>query len=462
MIAVFTILAAFLRLYRIGPSLQFLGDQGRDALVMYRLLTQGDLPFIGPITSVGSFYLGPLYYYLMAPFLALARFDPVGPAIATAILGALTVPVLYFVAKKLFSRKVGLWAAGLYALAYIPISETRSAWNPNPMPLAALGIIYGFHSKNLLLVALSLGTALQLHYMIVFLAPVLIWQVILARKKVKELLFALAILLIMMSPFFLFEIKNNWLNVRGLIEFLGKHQYGSLNLWQVIKNTVGRSEQAIGMVLGFGRDFNILRTWVTRAFLLGLVWLWSKNPRPGLTLSGVWLLASIAMLAVYQENVYPHYLGFLFPVVFILTAAILSRLPKLFLPAFAILFLAYNLPRINALLRPNGNLKNVEATAEFISEDIKANQYDQVNLALIDGTRDYPAMSFRYFLTLKQAPLLDIDQYPQTQILYVISPYPQTDLLEQPMWEIQALLPAEVIETWEWPDRENIYKIKRL
>jgi len=263
--------------------------------------------------------------------------------------------------------------------------------------------------------------------------------------------------MLLMFPLILFEVKNNWLNVKGLMEFLTKHQYDSLNLWEVAKNTVGRSEQAIGMVLGFGRDFSSLRTWVTRVFLLLLLIFFKR-----VKFLGIYLLSTIAMLAVYQDNIYPHYLGFLFPAVFILTAAILSRMPKLFLPAFAVLFLAYNLPPINSLLRQNGNLANVKKTAQFISEDIRLNNYRQVNLALIDGTRDYPAMNFRYFLTVKGIEVLGIDQYPQTRILYLISPYRQTEILQQPMWEIQALLPAEVVESWEWPDRENIYKIKRL
>ena len=457
MIVVLTLLAGFLRLYRIGPTLQFLGDQGRDALVMFRLLTQGDFPFIGPITSVGGFYLGPLYYYLMAPWLWLARFNPVGPAVATAVLGVVTVPLLYLVAKKLYSHRVGLWAAGLYALSYIPISETRSAWNPNPMPLAALGIIYGFYTRKLWLVALSLGAALQFHYMIVFLGPWILWQLYLNRRQWKNILLFAATGLLLLAPLILFEIKNNWLNTRGLIEFLGKHQYGNLDWLLVIKNTIGRSEQVIGMVLGFGRDFNLLRTWITRGFLLLLIIFFKR-----VKFLAIYLLTAILMLAIYQDNIYPHYLGFLFPVVFILAGAIFSRLPKLISPAFAVLFLVYNLPPIYTLLHQNGNLANVQKTAEFISEDIKQNNYRQVNLALIDGTRDYPAMNFRYFLILKGAEILPIDQYPQTQVLYLVSPYPQTDILDQPMWEIQALLPAGVVETWEWPDRENIYKIKRL
>jgi len=289
------------------------------------------------------------------------------------------------------------------------------------------------------------------------LGPWILWQLYLNRRQWKNILLFAATGLLLLAPLILFEIKNNWLNTRGLIEFLGKHQYGNLDWLLVIKNTIGRSEQVIGMVLGFGRDFNLLRTWITRGFLLLLIIFFKR-----VKFLAIYLLTAILMLAIYQDNIYPHYLGFLFPVVFILAGAIFSRLPKLISPAFAVLFLVYNLPPIYTLLHQNGNLANVQKTAEFISEDIKQNNYRQVNLALIDGTRDYPAMNFRYFLILKGAEILPIDQYPQTQVLYLVSPYPQTDILDQPMWEIQALLPAGVVETWEWPDRENIYKIKRL
>jgi hypothetical protein len=46
----------------------FLGDEGRDALVLLRLFRNFDIPFLGPTASVGGFFLGPFYYYLIAPF----------------------------------------------------------------------------------------------------------------------------------------------------------------------------------------------------------------------------------------------------------------------------------------------------------------------------------------------------------------------------------------------------------
>ena len=472
MIWLITAFGAILRFYRLTSTLQFLGDQGRDALVLKDLIVNFNLPFIGPITSVGGFYLGPLYYYLMAPWLWLARFNPVGPSYATAAIGVATIPVLYWVTKKLFSQNSALWASGLYALAAIPVLETRGMWNPNPMPLAVLGILYGFYlanyknkPKGLLLAAVSLGAALQLHYMIVFLAPVILWQLYKAKKHTRELITGAGILGLMLLPLVLFEIKNNWLNVRGLLEFLGKRQYTSVNLWLIIKNTVGRSEQVIGMVLGFGRSFNLLRALITRGWLLGMVWLLIKKRQPGLVLTSVWLLASVATLSVYQDNVYPHYLGFLFPVVFMLTGLILSQFKGWLMPlalTFLLLFVTANAPQLKTALSATGNLQSVEKTAKFILEDAKANQYSAYNLTLIDETRDYRAQAFRYFVEVYGGKPLGEADYPKTDILYVVSPYRQTDILSRQNWEISSLLPASLIQTWEFTGSENIYKLERL
>lgn len=66
------ILGAFLRLHKIGDYMTFLGDEGRDVLIVRNLLVKADPILIGPGTSVGGMYLGPLYYYFMAPFLLLS------------------------------------------------------------------------------------------------------------------------------------------------------------------------------------------------------------------------------------------------------------------------------------------------------------------------------------------------------------------------------------------------------
>jgi 4-amino-4-deoxy-L-arabinose transferase-like glycosyltransferase len=107
-----------------------------------RLLTDFDPILIGPGTSIGNMYLGPLYYYLMAPFLLIFNFSPAGPAIGVAILSILTIWLIWFVSRKWFGKFPALITAFLYALSPAVIIYSRSSWNPNIMPFFALLTIY--------------------------------------------------------------------------------------------------------------------------------------------------------------------------------------------------------------------------------------------------------------------------------------------------------------------------------
>src|SRR4030042_2703489 len=94
------LLAAFLRLYRISEYMTFLGDEGRVAIIVRRLLVNFDPVLIGPGTSIGNMYLGPLYYYLIAPSLLLAGYSPAGPAVHIALLGVATVGFIWYVGRQ--------------------------------------------------------------------------------------------------------------------------------------------------------------------------------------------------------------------------------------------------------------------------------------------------------------------------------------------------------------------------
>ena len=136
------ILGAFLRFYRLGDYMEFLGDQGRDVLVIRNFFKHKDLFFIGPQTSIGNMYLGPYFYYLIAPSLLLANFNPVGPAAFIALLSLATIVLVYFVGQKWFSHPVGLIAAFLFAISPVVIKYSNFIWNPNVMPLFSLLFIY--------------------------------------------------------------------------------------------------------------------------------------------------------------------------------------------------------------------------------------------------------------------------------------------------------------------------------
>jgi len=98
----------FFRFYKLYEFVTFLSDQGRDAIILKRIITFEHFPAIGAPSSVGQVYLGPFYYYLVAPFLGLFNFDPVGPAIGVAILSIVGIFVAYLAVKKEVSPAVTL------------------------------------------------------------------------------------------------------------------------------------------------------------------------------------------------------------------------------------------------------------------------------------------------------------------------------------------------------------------
>src|SRR3990167_7226353 len=110
-LTVILILGAFLRLFKIDEYMTFLGDEGRDVIIVRRFLVYGDIFLIGPGTSIGNMYLGPLYYYLMAPVLWLRKFSPVAPAAMIALLGVTTVAFVWYIAREWFWKNAAFIAA---------------------------------------------------------------------------------------------------------------------------------------------------------------------------------------------------------------------------------------------------------------------------------------------------------------------------------------------------------------
>src|SRR3989344_4823774 len=133
--------AAFLRLYKIGAYMNFLGDEGRDMIAIYEIL-HGNLTLLGPASSVGGLFLGPIYYYFAAPFLFLSRYDPVGPSIMAALFGVASVFLVYKIGKEFFGEGAGIIASLLYAISPVVIIYSRSSWSPNIVPFFSIATLY--------------------------------------------------------------------------------------------------------------------------------------------------------------------------------------------------------------------------------------------------------------------------------------------------------------------------------
>ena len=242
------LLGSFLRLYKIDGYMTFLGDEGRDGLVWLRMIRHGKFTLIGPQTSIGNMYLGPLYYYLMLPFYALFGLSPVGPSIGVALFGVATIFLIWWIGREWFSEIAGLAAAFLYAISPVVIVYSRSSWNPNIMPFFALSTIWGiweFWKKKshiwLPVVGVTLSFCLQSHYLGLLLLPVagLFWGIramgVIRREDKRRdrgsrefwrysVIGLLLFLVLTVIPLVWFDLRHGFINYKAFHKFFTVRQ----------------------------------------------------------------------------------------------------------------------------------------------------------------------------------------------------------------------------------------------
>lgn len=276
------IVALLLRVYRIREFVIFLGDEGRDALVVKRMIVDHDLTLVGPTASVGGFYLGAVYYYFMVPFLWLFNFDPVGPAYMVALIGTATVALMYVAMRVWTNKSIAGITALIYATAPGIVSSSRSSWNPNIMPFFSLLSIFsltlGLKKESklwLILAGVSYGIAIQSHYLGLILGPILAISTFISLPKSKWLkagLFELIGFALGASMYIAFEIKIRFINLQNVVEFAsrGGSTTGprSLNLiWLLVEMLRRTFESVLPQLLQFTKPITLISLFGLLLFL---------------------------------------------------------------------------------------------------------------------------------------------------------------------------------------------------
>ncbi len=503
------LISAFIRLYNIPGNVQFLGDQGRDALVVSKIFTEYDPVFIGPVMSVGNIYLGPFYYYFMLPFLWFSYPSPLGPVYAVAILGIITVGLMYYLGKDLIGEKAALIASGFYGLSYITAEHVRFSWNPNIIPFFSLVMIwatYNAYKKSpyyWMLVTTCFSILIQLHYMTLLSVGgaglVLLYQIYTIYKGYREkhkkslqlikplVLAALGSILIFMvfnTPIMLFDYKHDWLNSRAFVSmFVDDKAFASAEevslprkLWLVARETHGRSMHILfEYTLGQHRKTN---TYLVYFVVASFVYILAKSHKGflhfgrndnskqpiGILIILVYLLVGIIGTSVYQNTIFDHHISFLFPITFLVYGIILqmlwkNKLGKVLVIAFTIYFLSYNIPRWP--LQDRGwKVSDVQRTSQTIADKVESGE--KYNIVLLSETGDIDGQSYRYFLSTTDNPPLPIERRGETETLFIINEDHKLDkVTDSPIYEIVVFPNHEVSETFNIENGPEISILRR-
>lgn len=414
-------LASFLRFYRLSEYMTFLGDEGRDALVIKNILIDHNIPSLGPPTSVGNIYLGPLYYYMMAPPMAVSWLNPVAPVVMVAFIGVLTVMLVYYLARVWFGFLPAALAGSLYAISSVNIIYSRSSWNPNPAPFFALLAMVSFYkarqNKNflwLILTGASIAAAMQMHYLAMILIPTfgLLWlyELFLKRQGQEYRFFiwgtagAIASFLLLMLPLFLFDFKHNWMNFRAMSDlfggqggavsaniFSGFAQVPGIYFNKLAGRYIAGGNLSVGVVLGLIVALPLAVALKQKLKKGPVLWIWIAL--------GSWLLVGLLGLSFYKQAIYDHYLGFMNPAPFILLGGSVYFLKAKWQFGAVVLLLiilgTLNLQNNPLLQPPNSQLQRTQQIARFVIEQAKGESF---NFALI-AKNNYDA-AYQYYLGL--------------------------------------------------------------
>lgn len=457
------VVAIFFRFWQIRDYVVFLGDEGRDMIVMRNMILEKRPTFLGPTASVGGFYLGPIYYWMAAPFLFLWRYDPVGPAYFVAAVGVLTVLLLY----KFLKDTVGFWPAiltsALYTTAPLIVRYSRSSWNPNPLPFFALLLIYSLYlaiktKKNIffLLAGACFGIAVQLHYLATILLAIT-GLIIILNSPIRRTLLAVTLValgfFITFSPFLLFEIKNGFPNFTTILEFITRGStagYKTTHLIWLFSN--------LGNI--FLEELTKLRgTIITKiafwSLTLGGIWGLYKNikteKRLVFSIGLIWFIGGLAGLRFYTGQIFDYYFGFMYPAPFLLTGLVISlmwsqRFARVAIVVLTITATIFFIQHSFFKFPPNRLIDQTANVADFVMEKSADLPF---NFALItDSNSDH---AYKYFLDIKGHKPTDLETLIEQQLV-VVCESQKCAPLGHPTWEIAGFGRAEIAGEWEIPN----------
>lgn len=503
------ILSAYLRLYRISQYLTFLGDEGRDVLVVKKMIVDHKFTLLGPTASVGGFFLGPIYYYFMLPFLWAWKLDPTGPAVMVALFGIATVYLIFLLGRNFFSVKTGLLLALLYALSPVIIGQSRSSWNPNLVPFfSALLMLFLWRiasrragKYDFLTVGIIIGIGIQLHYLFLFLVVSTgIWLIIahffFRKIRIMDLVLLVLGWIIGVSPFLLFELRHGFPNTRSIWLFLmaGKETGFNINIFtgkitEIYYRLFGRlimrqpdkyvfqdlpdrirtiwhwcTLLLAGVSLFFGLHdvITLIRTLKSRTS--------KKQPDIQEKLIGrglvvLTLVVTLLLFGLYKKDVYDYYLGLIYAVPFLLTGSVIesvisSKILKWLMYLAVMSVAVLNWQGRPFIYPPNDQLGQTRNIAKKVLDIAGGKPF---NFALITSFNSDHA--YRYFLEVGGNPPVTIEndtvdpaRHTVTNQLIVICEELNCQPVGHPLWEIAGFGQAEIVGKWEVPF-VTIYKL---
>lgn len=443
------IIGFFLRIYRISETLMFLSDQGRDAIVLKRLVTFEKMVFVGPTTSIGNVFTGPFYYYLVAPFMALWLLNPVGPAYGVAIINMVGLGISTYFISRLFNKKIAIIFLLITTISANQILQSRFSWNPNPLPIFAFGTVLAFFAarktqKKLyyFITGLLFGFSLQLHYIAIAIPFFALGFISIGKKpisiteKTRSTILGIGIVavtaILTFAPLILFEIKNSFINTKTFINAstTSEVQAKNTDAYQRLADT-GKGFLSHAFSIEIFDSYQAFGVFMILFFFAAFV-AWKQRDDSSVFVRGLLfvIFANVLVLSRLETGRHIHYYNPSYLASFFICAYIFDRayrflknkywhitVVSIFLIIFGI-FTYKQVPELVFIFEPHKThtqLSHAESVAKYILSRKESPMYQVVGLPFFETEGHY-----RYYLEILGERPMPADSLGDPKELFVI------------------------------------------
>ena len=342
--------------YPLTESFVFRFDHGKDSLAVMDLILNGNLKFVGPWTSIPGLFFGPAWYYFLGICYLIGNLTPVA-----GIWGMIGL-ILWQI--WLMDKYFGKLPAVIIATGSLWITISSSAWNPYPLPLVSLGLIIILKKlieKNekkdgqkeqlkwylkqffwlgfLMALGLHFSSAYAVFYLLIIPAAIGIGKI---KINWQRIIAAGAGFLVPSIPQILFELKNNFMEIRAVFDYLFNAESSraseNYSLPFILKSSLGEMKNALIPDLRLGSEsltqtVNLILLIGFLILTLGAIVVFCKKHRSDfkkdrafLLILGLFIFIPLIGISLLHFNIW--YLLGLLPAVVILITYFWKTLPK--------------------------------------------------------------------------------------------------------------------------------------
>lgn len=426
-----------LRIYRIEDIFTFSFDQYRDAWVIKQIIVDKKIILIGPQSSFYGIYYGPFWYYSLVPFYWIFGLNPLGGAYSAIFYGMLTLLILLYIAKNIFSWRAVIFSGLIYDLSYFINILNRDCRNDPPLiGLSAIILFFTYKAVSekkkfkpcfYILLGFLAGLGWHFHFAAILFLPLIIASFLFF--KVSKILTKLGLVilgfLVSLLPLFIFELRHDILIGKSFLKLTEKSSSVGITWANKFIGNFTLVLNNFSNIIVPVQSPGILRLTIgllSLTFLIFFVLKFKKSFKKSriFVIFLIWIILPIIFFSFYTGEMRYYFFLLNFPVFILIMGLSLEkaasfRIGKLLVAFFIFLSAFANIKALSNANSPR-SLKQTKKAIDFI----KTNSHSQP-IFIEHFSKDNFKVGFKYlkyYYQINAVEKQDLKKYP-SYLIYV-------------------------------------------